>query len=75
MYHFVDYNNKDLLKFIFASVSFVEGSTSNSQNSLLREIVFLIGKHNLVCFNIYHNVHDTNYIDDFRQLRLDLVKV
>jgi hypothetical protein len=75
IYHFVEYNNKDLLKFIFASVSFVDGSTSNSQNSLLREIVFLLGKHNLLCFNIYHNVDDTNYIDDFRQLRLDLAKM
>ncbi len=74
IYHFVEYNNKDLLNFIFDSVSFIEGSTRNSQNASLRELFFYLGKKNLECFSIYNKSIDKNYIDDFRQLRLDLEK-
>ena len=74
IYHFVEYNNKDLLSFIFHSTSFIEGSTRNSQNASLRELFFYLGKNNLKCFNIYNKSNDKNYVDDFRQLRLDLEK-
>ena len=74
IYHYVEYNNKDLLSFIFDSTSFIEASTRNSQNASLRELFFYLGKNNLECFHIYKKSNDKNYVDDFRQLRLDLEK-
>ena len=74
IYHFVEYNNKDLLSFIFDSVSFIEGSTRNSQNASLRELFFYLGSQNLKCFIIYNKSTDKNYVVDFRQFRLDLEK-